>query len=263
MGLDHRHRHLHRRHRRRGRHAAGGGPGATGVSLDDISFASEGFFFILDTSGHVVVAPAERDLSPLGGTPEGQAVVRQIEAAAPTVDGQITSLDVEAALPPGGPRTWALDVSTFQPLGWILVSAVPASALEAPGRVLALRQAALSLVVLLIGLGSGLLLSRRILRPVEALTNAARDLSNDRFDPATLDEAAQRQDELGQLARSFQRMGVDVVSRERTLRDQVARLTVEIDRAKVDKSVGEIVESDYFQRIQQRADEFRRRYDED
>ena len=115
-----------------------------------------------------------------------------------------------------------------------------------------------SLVVLLIGLVAGLLLSRRIVRPVEDVKKAARALAEDRFDPAALDRAATRQDEVGELARTFQRMGTEVVERERALRDQVARLRVEIDRTRVDEAVSEITETEYFQQLRERAESLRR-----
>ena len=154
-------------------------------------------------------------------------------------------------------EVWSTTISTFTPLGWILVSAVPGAVLEAPGRTLAWQQAGLSLIVLIIGLVSGLLLSRRIIRPVEAVTRAARDLSEDHFDPASLDTAAQRSDEVGELARTFQRMGTEIVARERRLREQVAKLSVQIDRTKVEEAVSDIAESEYFLRIKERAEELR------
>lgn len=114
-----------------------------------------------------------------------------------------------------------------------------------------------------LGLISGLLVSRRIARPVEDITRAAHDLAADRFDPQTLDRAAGRRDEVGELARVFKRMASDVVARERELRERVARLTIEIDRTKVERTVSEITETEYFQQLQARADELRRRGSED
>ncbi len=227
------------------------------TTFDDVQFSEDGFFFILDQSGTVVVAPQGHDLSRLSATPSGQQYVQNIIAAAPATDGPTTTLDADVALEGDQSEVWSTTISTFTPLGWILVSAVPEAVLEAPGRTLALQQAALSLIVLLIGLVSGLLLSRRIIRPVEAVTRAARDLSEDRFDPSSLDAAAQRTDEVGELARTFQRMGAEIVARERRLREQVAKLSVQIDRTKVEEAVNDIAESDYFQRIKERAEELR------
>ena len=227
------------------------------ITFDEVQFNQDGFFFILDQQGGVVVAPNGRDLSPLASTPSGQQYVTDIIAAAPATDGPITKLDSEVALQGDQSEVWSTTISTFTPLGWILVSAVPGAVLEAPGRTLAWQQAGLSLIVLIIGLVSGLLLSRRIIRPVEAVTRAARDLSEDHFDPASLDTAAQRSDEVGELARTFQRMGTEIVARERRLREQVAKLSVQIDRTKVEEAVSDIAESEYFLRIKERAEELR------
>lgn len=227
------------------------------TTFDGVAFSKDGFFFILDRQGKVVVAPPGHDLSALTTTDSGRAYVQDIVAAAPATDGPIASLDSDVALTGGAPETWVTNVSTFGALDWILVSAVPQAVLEAPGRSLAWQQALLSLGVLVIGLVSGLLLSRRIIRPVEAVTRAARDLSEDRFDASSLDAAAARTDEVGELARTFQRMGAEIVERERRLREQVARLTVEIDRTRVEEAVADITESEYFARIKERADELR------
>ena len=226
-------------------------------TFDDVQFSQDGFFFILDQAGNVVVSPQGHDLSSLANTTSGQQYVTDILATAPTTDGPITTLDSDVALQGDQSEVWSTTISAFTPLGWILVSAVPEAVLEAPGRTLAWQQAGLSLIVLLIGLVSGLLLSRRIIRPVEAVTRAARDLSEDRFDPSSLDAAAKRTDEVGELARTFQRMGAEIVARERRLREQVAKLSVQIDRTKVEEAVSDIAESEYFLRIKERAEELR------
>jgi CRP-like cAMP-binding protein len=71
--------------------------------------------------------------------------------------------------------------------------------------------------------------------------------------PESLDEVAGRTDELGQLARVFQRMVHQVHSRELSLKQQVTELRIEIDEAKKAGQVAEITESDYFQALQKKA----------
>ena len=53
-------------------------------------------------------------------------------------------------------------------------------------------------------------------------------------------------------------MGTELVERERKLREQVAKLTVVIDQTKLAKSVDEITDTDYFQRIKAQAEELRK-----
>lgn len=231
--------------------------GVLAETLGDIALGESGFFFILDEAGQQVITPAGTDLTALG-TAEGKAYVERIMQSVPAADGDIATFTESASLD-GRDEAWVTNVSRFAPLGWVLVSAVPATDLVGPARTLALQLLTLSFVVLFIGLAAGLLLSRRIVRPVEDVTRAARELSEDRFDPASLDRAAQRQDEVGELARTFQRMGREVIEREQSLREQVERLTVQIDRSRVDADVSEITETEQFRRLREQAEELRRR----
>ncbi len=77
--------------------------------------------------------------------------------------------------------------------------------------------------------------------------------------PEALDDVALRTDALGQLARVFQRMVREVYAREESLKRQVAELRIEIDEVKKVQQVAEITDSDYFQRLQEKAQAFRRR----
>ena len=177
----------------------------------------------------------------------------------PKKDGTIVELNKSVTLQGNTKQDWVLNVSSYNPLNWVLVSAVPQQDLTAPGRNLAIQQALLQVFLLLIGLTAGILISRRITGPVESVTKAARDLSEDKFNPRDLDAAASRTDEVGDLARAFQRMGVDLVERERKLREQVASLKVVIDRSKLAKDIGEITESEFFQDLAAKAAEMRKK----
>jgi DNA-binding response OmpR family regulator len=91
------------------------------------------------------------------------------------------------------------------------------------------------------------------LRGVEKVTAAALAVEAGTFTPDTLDEVGARVDALGNLARLFQRMGVEVASRERRLRAQVEQLVIAIDEERKAAQVAEITESDYFQKLKARA----------
>ncbi len=228
-------------------------------TFQEISFADAGFFFILDRGGRIISA-ANNEVRALAGTPRGRQVLADIVATAPVepgVEDQVTFTDPWQQ---GVNSAWSLRTSTTAGgLDWILVSAVPEERLGAPGRALAVQLAALSVVVLLLGLALGFVVSRRITKPVDQITAAARDLADGDFDPSTLDAAAERSDEVGDLARTFQRMGTEIIDRERRLREQVERLTIQIDRSRVSEQVAQITESEYFQDLRARAAELRRR----
>jgi DNA-binding response OmpR family regulator len=94
------------------------------------------------------------------------------------------------------------------------------------------------------------------LRGVATVTAAAIAVEEGRFEPGSLDEIASRSDALGNLARLFKRMAIEVAARQRRLEDQVQRLTIAIDERKKIAQVDEITESDYFRDLKARARHF-------
>src|SRR5262245_32209929 len=94
------------------------------------------------------------------------------------------------------------------------------------------------------------------LRGVARVTAAALDVESGQFTPESLDEVAQRTDALGNLARLFQRMAMEVAARQRRLEDQVQQLAIAIDERKKAAQVDEITESDYFRDLKARARHF-------
>lgn len=97
-------------------------------------------------------------------------------------------------------------------------------------------------------------ISGSITRPLRAITGAAGALERgEPFEPERLAAVASFRDELGQLARVFTRMAVEVQERERRLQQQVTELRIEIDQAKRERSVAEIADTDYFQMLQEKA----------
>jgi two-component system cell cycle response regulator len=95
------------------------------------------------------------------------------------------------------------------------------------------------------------------LQQVERVTGAAAALENGAFQADCLDEVAERDDALGQLARVFQRMANEVAAREARLKQQVRELQIQIDSGRTASQVAEITETDYFQRLLEQADELR------
>jgi PleD family two-component response regulator len=99
----------------------------------------------------------------------------------------------------------------------------------------------------------------RYLQEVARVTSAADALEAARFDPAMLADVAARTDALGQLARVFSKMAVEVAAREAQLKRQIQVLKIEIDEVQKARQVSEITETDYFQALQQKARELRQR----
>jgi CheY-like chemotaxis protein len=99
------------------------------------------------------------------------------------------------------------------------------------------------------------------LHNVDHVIAAAAAVEAGEFDPETLARVATRRDELGQLARVFQRMAREVLAREQRLKQEVQQLRIEIDEARTARQVAEITETDYFQDLQRKADQLRIRPD--
>lgn len=95
------------------------------------------------------------------------------------------------------------------------------------------------------------------------ITAAAGALEAGVYDPRSLDEVGRRTDELGQLARVFQRMANEVQAREQRLKEEVQQLRIQIDETKKAREVAQITESEYFQHLQQRVREMRRQGQQD
>lgn len=100
----------------------------------------------------------------------------------------------------------------------------------------------------------------QVLNPVMLLIGATQAIENETYETTMLDEVATRQDEMGDLARVFQHMSKTVYARTRQLKDQVHKLRIEIDEVKRQKQVEEIVETDFFQDLQAKANTIRKRH---
>lgn len=100
-------------------------------------------------------------------------------------------------------------------------------------------------------------------RPVVKLTNAALEISEGNYEidiaALTAPDRFGFSDETDQLAEVFELMISKVRTREETLRQQVKELKIGIDEAKRQEQVSEIVESDFFQELQAKAQAARRR----
>lgn len=95
------------------------------------------------------------------------------------------------------------------------------------------------------------------LEQVEHVMTAAAAVEDNNFELSALDRVAVREDALGQLARVFLRMAREVEARQQRLQKQVQALRIELDQAQQEKKVTEIVETDFFQGLQDQAQSLR------
>jgi HAMP domain-containing protein len=109
-----------------------------------------------------------------------------------------------------------------------------------------------------------LVISSAVVRPLRRLTEATGRIAEGEYDLDVASITPTRfPDEMTQLARSFAVMAAKVAQRERTLTRQVQQVRIEIDAARKEESVRDIVESDFFADIAAKGAQMRRRRDED
>lgn len=71
--------------------------------------------------------------------------------------------------------------------------------------------------------------ARQIAQPIAALTFAARDVERRKFVPESIEDVARQRNELGSLARVFQKMAIDVQRREEELEAEVQARTHDLE----------------------------------
>ncbi|MBP2299323.1 PP2C family protein-serine/threonine phosphatase [Azospirillum picis] len=87
----------------------------------------------------------------------------------------------------------------------------------------------LAAAVLALGFWAATRFARDQMAPVERLSEAVKAAEAGRFNPFTLNEAADRDDEFGRLSRIFRRMAMEATAREETLDAQLVMRAAELE----------------------------------
>lgn len=114
------------------------------------------------------------------------------------------------------------------------------------------------ILVGLLALGVALRLAWSISRPTVHLIQAAVALEQGTYRSEHLAVETSRRDDLGRLARVFDRVARQVEARESELRSQIRQLRIEIDEAKRARQVAAITETEQFRELQSRVRQMRR-----
>lgn len=117
--------------------------------------------------------------------------------------------------------------------------------------------AVVSVFLLVIGFIASLVFVRKLTDPLAHLTRAAASIEKGNYDLALPRSVSARTDELGRLSRAFLQMAGKVQEREKTLQRQVEELQIKIDRKRQARDVSEIVETEYFRALKEKARKFR------
>lgn len=89
----------------------------------------------------------------------------------------------------------------------------------------------LSFLALIAALAVAMRFARRQMAPIERLGEAVAAVEAGRFNPLSLNEATERTDEMGRLARVFRTMAMEATAREETLDAQLLLRTAEFETA--------------------------------
>ncbi|GAB4578912.1 MAG: DUF3365 domain-containing protein [Anaerolineales bacterium] len=108
------------------------------------------------------------------------------------------------------------------------------------------------------------LLNRYVIQPVNVLSGLAQKISADEevapdMESPALQTVTKRSDELGNLAQVFQNMAAEVYARTEKLKQQVQKLSIEIDEIRRKEQVEQVIETEFFSDLQERAREIRQR----
>jgi HAMP domain-containing protein len=150
-----------------------------------------------------------------------------------------------------------------QPLGqldWVVGTVTPESVfLTSINRS---RNRLLIVITLFLGVGAIAavwLSDRAITRPIMNISDAAEAIESGTFSNVSLNATIDRRDELGKLARVFEKMAKEVYNREQTLKRQLQALKIEIDESRKSREVKEIVDTDFFKDLKVKAQHMRDR----
>ena len=103
--------------------------------------------------------------------------------------------------------------------GWKVVLNIPEDEILNPVRQLTLRAGVLSTVVSIVLIVLVTVIARRFSSPLLALTRTAAAIEEGKFKEEMLGDLAEHRDEMGDLARSFQKMAREIQTREHSLAD--------------------------------------------
>lgn len=153
---------------------------------------------------------------------------------------------------------WQLGEIIAAQVVYVPAQEIFATAIRSFMAIMVLAVAVLAAMIFLVNF----LLKRYVIQPIDVMGNLAQKIGADELVPQDLESTSllritARSDELGQLAQVVQRMARDVYAHLQSLKQQVNKLRIEIDQAKRQAQVAQVVDSDFFQDLKSRAGEMR------
>ena len=240
--------------------------------LDRLTLESGSYAFLIDELGVIINHP-EKDY--LYRSLTSLSVREKLEIAKNRrYPSEVKSLNMnklaEATIDsqkPGHTSYFDPLVNTHQIVGfaplevqqWVIGISKPEIAFAEPLNNLIWKNILNLVIVGAIATAFALLLGHNISEPIHKLTKTAQCLEQGNFEYDRLTPLSHSQDDIGQLVRVFIHMAQKIEFREKSLKQRVQNLNIEVDRAKKARQVEEVTGTKYFQQLQQRAERLRQR----
>lgn len=142
-------------------------------------------------------------------------------------------------------------------IDWLIVVVIPRSDFTEHINVNTRYTIVIILGTLLLSIAIAIFSSRWLVNPIMRLSYAAQDIEQEKLDPSSLADMAKRTDELGYLARIFQRMTGAIYARSQSLKGEVQQLRTESDRAKKVGLVAKVTQTAYLQQLLEKSRDVR------
>ena len=229
--------------------------------IENHPFAKTGTITLVDVDGRKIFDSERSDLSKL----------KVVEVATNLLKTGSRAIGVQPYTRPSGEDM--LGAFSFpKNLEWAVIS--EKNAADAYLAVTKMRRSLLfwALIGFLVAVAVGVFVSHRISRPLMEISEVAQMVGKGNFDALTdslksINEAsdsekrtgASQQDEVGQLREHFNVMVGEVYQREETLKRRVQELEIAIDVERRQEQVEEIVATDFFRDLRQKAQVMRAR----
>ena len=237
--------------------------------LEQLSVGKTGQAFIIETSGNLVATSTGEDLFTSAGNASDRLLVTDStnEAVRVTAEQVIDQVgDLEDAEETSFSFVWNGDKQLVHvyPLresgiNWLIVVAVPESDFLATVYADTRRNLVIGVVVAIATAILAAAAALWIIRPIQRLTDAARAILSGTFQASDIEDVLNRSDEFHELASVFNDMATVVISRERSLTDQVEMLKSEIDNFDQSKTCTEASASEQLKQLLTYSQQTRRR----
>lgn len=244
--------------------------------LDELKAEGEGAVFITDPQGFLIASSnpqslsetfvgagvnADADLMPMAQVEDPLLQVAHQAFVANNLElDKLFSLREISYYDSATRQRYYIALKPLGQLDWVVGTVTPESVFLT--RINSSRNRLLIAITLFLGLGAIAavwLSDRAITRPILSISDAAEAIESGNFTDFSLGQTASRRDELGKLARIFEKMAKEVYSREQNLKRQLQALKIEIDESRKSREVKEIVETDFFKDLKVKAQNLRDR----